>query len=222
MDYKSYINLKLRGLWSVHYMQISITNNNSFQPDNYSVGGAEYDSGSINSMDVNWISGSVYIVESEDSKLSFYENLYGKEVKDEERLHWCICAKRLFLSATKPGISVVTTVKKDLKLYVPKNMKIVFLNVVGSSVNYTNITANKLKISGTDSKFDFSFLKCEELNVNGVNHELNIVLFDNLGATVKSNGICSGFIGKKKEMYGDGRVKIKIDGVNIRHSIKME
>ncbi len=203
-------------------MQISMTNNNSFKPDNYSVGGAEYDAGSINSIDINWINGQVDIIESKDKTLSFSENLHSSKVRDDERLHWCICAKRLFLTATKPGIIVTNAVKKDLKLYVPKNMEVILLNVVNSSVNYTSATAKKLKISGVNSNFNFGLCECDELKVNGVNHSLDIILFNNLGATVKSNGVSSGFIGKKKEKYGDGRVKIKIDGVNIKHNIRMD
>ena len=198
------------------------SNSVNFDENEFIAGGSDYGSDSINSLDINWSGGKILIVESDEKKLYFKENVHGEKITDEQKIHWCINGKKLFITYTKPGVTITNSLVKNLSLCVPKKLKYASFNVVNSSINYKKITVEKIDTNNVNSNLELEFLDCKKLNVSGVNSEINFVLHENLGAKINLSGISGGFLGDREEKYGKGKLKVNISGVNIKYKVVIE
>jgi|GEM_PF-6750802 len=193
----------------------------------YSSNGAEYNAKDIDSIDISWIGGEVNILESEKDVLFFKEDSHGKELSENQKLHWCIekgksGKGKLIIEPEDPSISnkwswwKKSLPKKDLTVYVPKNLERVSLNIVGSVCDFKESTAKKICLSGVGGSLNLAPLNCDKVSVNGTSLDLNIKLNDTAGYTVCRDGVFDGLIGKDEKVYGDGKIKISLEGVKCR------
>lgn len=68
---------------------------------NYSVGSFEYNSGEIRNVKIEWVSGSVKIVESDSDRLKVTET--DKGLSEAQKMRWCIDGQTLKIRFCKPG-----------------------------------------------------------------------------------------------------------------------
>lgn len=193
----------------------------------YYSGGAEYNAKEINSVDINWIRGKVTILESDKKVLSFSEESNVEKLSEDQKLHWRIKKGRggkgkLIIEPEAPSgpnkwrLWKKSLPKKDLTVYVPKGLDRVSLNVVNSDCDFKESTAKEIYLSGVDGSLDLAPLECDEVNVNGTGLDLNIKLSDAAGYTLYRDGVFNGLIGQDKMVYGDGKIKINLQGVNCK------
>ena len=201
---------------------VFVSNNISFDENQLKSGNAEYDSSLINKLDLNWTGGKILIIESAKKNLYFEENFHSQEIREEEKMHWCISDGKLFITYTKPGVILTKNLVKDLSLCIPKKLSSIAFNVVNSSLEYKIITAKKIDSNDVNSNLDLSFLESKKLNISGVNSKVKINLHKDFGATVTVSGVSSGFLGDKEEKYGPGKLKVNISGVNIDYEVNFE
>ena len=69
--------------------------------ENYSVGSFEYNSGEIRNVKIEWVSGSVKIVESDSDRLKVTET--DKGLSEAQKMRWCIDGQTLKIRFCKPG-----------------------------------------------------------------------------------------------------------------------
>lgn len=193
----------------------------------YSSGGAEYSAEDINSINIKWIGGRVTISESDGKVLSFSEESYGKKLGEDQKLHWRIekgesSKGKLIIEAEDPSVSnkwsrlKKSLPEKNLTVYVPKNLDNLSLIVVNSVCDIKESTTKAFYLSGVGGTLDVSSLKCDKIDVDGVNLNLNVKLNDNAGYSVYRDGVFDGFVGEDEQIFGDGKIKINLKGVNCK------
>lgn len=69
--------------------------------ENYSVGSFEYNSGEIRNVKIEWVSGSVKIVESDSDRLKVTET--DKGLSEAQKMRWRIDGQTLKIRFCKPG-----------------------------------------------------------------------------------------------------------------------
>ena len=193
----------------------------------YKVGGSEYETKNVYSVNIHWIGGKVTVIESDGDRLYFKEDSYNKELSENQKLHWCIKRregnkKKLNIFAEKPF--VLTKLwqkkelpKKDLTVYTPRKLKEVSFDVVDCDCEFNNGTANRVGLNGVGSVLKLSPVDCEKIDVDGTELNLEIKLRNSVGVEVCRNGVYDGMIGKDKKVFGNGEIKVNIEGVNNKY-----
>lgn len=199
--------------------------------EKYSVGNAVYLSENIDSVEVNWVSGDILLVETNDKKLTISEKIResNSKVADDQRLRWKIEGKKLIIYPAKSGCKL-DKVKKDLILKIPKNLLGVSLNIKASHLKYERISAKNLNVKTTACSANLSFIDVNraEFNCNATNIKLD--LLNNLGISVKTiRALSSSITINNKDAtkdlnakYGNERCNLDIKTISSEIKIKSD
>ena len=98
----------------------------------------------------------------------------------------------------------------------PKNLERVSLNIVGSVCDFKKSTSKRICLSGVGGSLNLAPLNCDKVSVNGTSLDLNIKLNETAGYTLYRDGVFDGLIGQDEMVYGDGKIKISLEGVKCR------
>lgn len=141
--------------------------------DKYAVGDFEYDVASIRSLSVDWVAGSVTLVESDSDTLKVYEK--GNDLTEDEKLHWAMFGDELVIRYCKSGYvgKLLVNGKKDLIVEVPKNIDI-DVDCVSAEISAENITQNEVEFESVSGKISAKNVDCTELKINSVSGSITI------------------------------------------------
>ena len=181
------------------------------------VGNGSYNSKEINSIDLTWSGGNVEVIESTANNLSIVEEIHSGNVNENQKMHWEVCNGKLTVTPAKPGKNLSDSIKKDLRIYVPKRLKEFKIDLVASSIEYRRATPEEINFNLVGSNVKLWLIDCNKVEANGVGSKANIELVNGLGATVRSSGVAVG--GNNAEEYGDGKCKINIKGTGVECNI---
>lgn len=144
----------------------------------------------IKSIEINWVTGSVRIEESDKDEVTFSEvssldtkkdsigeATENKELSESLKMRYKADGGKLIIQFCKSALRIrtgaVNDLKKDLTVYVPKGTEYdeIKVNVVSSGVYIANVTANKLDLNGisADTKLvgcDAESIKCDTVSGN--------------------------------------------------------
>lgn len=141
--------------------------------DKYTVGDFEYDVASIRSLSVDWVAGSVTLIESDSDTLKVYEK--GNDLTEDEKLHWSIFGDELVIRYCKSGYvgKLLVNGKKDLVVEVPKNID-VDVDCVSAEISAEDITQNDVEFESVSGKISAKNVDCSELKIYSVSGSITI------------------------------------------------
>ena len=166
--------------------------------DKYLTGSTSLDD--IEKVDINWISGKIYISNSLHDENSFFEE-YKVELEDQYKLHYYVENKTLYIKFTKSGKYSWNPVSKDLHINFSKEDSLIRDFVVNSvsadlymngvlvrqmksvsvsgdvELKNTNIT-NKIDIETVSGDVDVEFEKnMEKVNITTVSCDVKVTSY---------------------------------------------
>ena len=169
----------------------NITEFTSYLNDNsYTVASGTVSVSDIKSIEINWETGSVKIEESDTDKISFSEvsNLdsdkdslgeatENKELSESLKMRYKTDGGKLVIQFCKSALRVrtgaVKDLKKDLTVYVPKDVKFdeIKTNVISSAVYAAYLNAAVIELNGVSADLklagcDADTLKCDTVSGN--------------------------------------------------------
>lgn len=186
----------------------------------YIVGDGSYLKSEVQDLDVSWVGGNVTIAVSDLDEFLVKEDLHGKKVDDNQKMHWKIQDGKLTLTPVKPG-KKPSNLKRDLTIHVPKNLESVTLNTVATKITCEVGNLSKFDINVTASDADISLLKAKKLNINGTSANIGVRLLGGLRADLTSSGVAieGKFDGKHSKKSDNSQCKIVIKGVALTYKI---
>ena len=141
--------------------------------EKYTAGGFSYKAAEVEEVVVNWISGSVKVIQKTDASLSVSET--DKGLKDSQKLHWYLDGKVLRIEFCENGYrGDFPKNTKDLTLELPSDIRLE-LNSVSGDVSmadpqkYSDLRINT--VSGATKADD---LKADNLQINTVSGDVRI------------------------------------------------
>lgn len=177
----------------------------------YSVGNAELELGSIKEIEVNWHSGVVEISEYEGDKILIIENA-NEPLSKEDKLIYLSKNGKLIVRTSKvlDGRENEVSIEKDLLIYIPKKNKVLIneikLSTENSEIHVDTKYVSKLKIdsangdinllgrydkiemSNISGNFEAELLNCpQNIDVNAVNGNVMLNMPENKGFVLEHN-----------------------------------
>ena len=205
----------------------------------YKAGNFEYNASDVSSVDINWISGSIVVKQSDSSALSVKEEDTG--LKDKQKLHWYLDGDKLIIQYCKSGYhGSFFSVKKNLTVEVPAGINL-DIDSVSSDVTVTNGKkfgkVNLDTVSGDadleikecgsldadtvsgDVRLDIE--KCDKISVNSVSGDVTFRSLPSDGAEISFSKVSGSLktdknyeMNGKKYVFGGGKCSVSIDTVS--------
>jgi DUF4097 and DUF4098 domain-containing protein YvlB len=177
--------------------------------DTYTAGSFSYDEDSIDSVEINWISGNVYIDESVMSPLEIREES-EKELSDEDKLRYKIEDRKLVIQFCESGVDTGGK-KKDLYVKLPILLDNVELNLVSANTEMVSSAAD-IDINAVSGESYVYVDQCERLDINSVSGDAHVVLDSSLGSKVEFETVSGKYTGDEKSL--DKMCNIKCNTVS--------
>ena len=163
--------------------------NTGYNYDNsaaYTAGDFTYNEDSIDSVEINWISGNVSVEESVMDELSVHEEC-GEELSEDYQLHYLIKDRKLIIQFCKSGADF-DALKKDLYVTLPILLDNVSVNVV-SAASELSSSASTIDINTVSGAVWLGIDQCEKLYMNSVSGDLNVYTDSSLGVKTKFTSV---------------------------------
>ena len=154
--------------------------------ETYSAGDFSYAEDSIDSVEINWIAGNVYIDESVADELSVYEES-GKELTDDEKLRYKIDGRKLIIQFCKSDTDVDDK-KKDLYVKLPILLQDVDINVVSANAEMVS-SATGISCDSVSGELYMYIDQCENLEINSVSGDSHVILDYDLSAKIDFDSV---------------------------------
>ena len=210
--------------------------------ERYTMGGAAI-ADSVNSIDINWISGSVDVLTHSDNTVTFSETS-DKELDENNTLYYYLEGDTLHIQFGKAGkLNINQNSPKNLTIYVPEGAGFEDIDVdsVSASCNIQNVTCDTFEadtVSGditarfnAVSKFmvDSTSADCrleaftapDELEADMVSGNIELAIPESSGFTVSFDSVSgklnSDFEVTKEDdeyIFGDGNADYSVDTVS--------
>ena len=164
-------------------------------PDSYSSGDFSYDESSVESVEINWIAGNIYIDESVMDTLQVYEES-DQELTDSGNLRYKIEDRKLVIQFCQSGTDI-DDMSKDLYVKLPILLKDVDINVVSADTQMVSSAAD-IQYDSVSGRLDLVVDQCEDLTINTVSGDLCVLLDYDLGAKVEFDSVSGKFSGVEK------------------------
>ena len=200
-------------------------------PERYQTGDAVIDQ-TINEVDVDWLEGNIDIVYADQAEVHVYE-VTDSVLSDSLRMHWYVddegCLKIQFCKNGTYKTRRLNNLGKHLTIAVPRGMALDELDVdaVSTELCIDSVVSRKLSLDGVSVNLNANYPTLPaEIDINGVNCEININMASDAGMTIEMSGVNSKLNNSlpstkdgKKTVIGDGKSELDIDAVNCTLSI---
>ena len=168
-------------------------------PGSYTVGGGSVSADDIKEICVNWVSGSVKIEEADTDKITFSEvssldtekdslgeATENKELSESLKMRYKTDGGKLTIQFCKSALRIRTAavkdLKKDLTVYVPKDVKYdeIRADVVSSDVYMAYIHTGKIALNSVSA--DMKLISCEtdKIKCDTVSGNLTVTTDDDI------------------------------------------
>ena len=119
---------------------------NLFGDKNYEVGSFSYEAEGVRKVVVNWVNGSVELVQSAGKTLSVSES--GSDLQEHQKLRWKLEGGTLKINYCKSGLNVtdIAAEKKQLRLELPAGVEL-SVNTVSAPVSAESLELEKFEIN---------------------------------------------------------------------------
>ncbi len=208
-------------------------------PERYTTGDAILEQ-EINAISIDWFSGSIDILNSDNPSVSICEEADGA-LNDTLRMrHYVDENGKLNIQFCKNGISLNTkklkNLKKRLVIEVPRSLDLdeIEVDAVNADVTIDSVLSREVTLDGVNATLDaFYPILPKEINIDAVNSHLTLHVPTTAGMTIDMDGVITSFqselpVGKrgkrgkkdKEIILGDGKCEVDIDAVNGSLNIK--
>lgn len=191
--------------------------------DKYSVGDFEYDKAAIRTLSVDWVAGSVTLIESDSDTLNVYEK--GDALTEDEKLHWAIFGDELVIRYCKSGYlgKLLVNGDKELVVEIPKNIDI-DVDCVSAEIFVEDITQNEVEFESVSGEIFAKNVDCPELELYTVSGA--ITLQNAISADITANSV-SGRIDLELSMADRIDIssvsgKVTVDLLGVGATVKAE
>ena len=147
----------------------------------------------ITEVEIHWISGSVYILQSEDDRVHVQEDYTG--TNEDYALHYKVDGERLIIQPCKSSLSSIKLPRKTLTVSIPKELADLEVETVSAEVELMSGRAADARISTTSGNIigpEFSAQTLELSTVSG-NIRLPGLNADTLSCESVSGDVSLGF-----------------------------
>lgn len=181
----------------------------------YSIGNFTYDSAEIDKIEINWISGNINIVESDNDTLSVSEN--EDALKDNQKMRYLIEGRTLKIQFWKAKFRAnVNSSKKNLTIEIPKNIELE-INQVSGDVKSEKLTLRSLDVDIVSGKIVIGSLTSNDVHVDSVSGQVKIdsINADDIYVDTVSGNVSIGFSCAKKVVIDSvsGNVRLSLNGL---------
>lgn len=129
----------------------------------YTAGEFTYSASDVKEVALDWISGSVNIVKSEESTLRVYETDTG--LTEDQKLHWYLEGDLLRIKFCKSGYTgIFPPNTKDLTLEIPDGIKLE-ASTVSAPVKMGSHSLIKAELSSTSGDYDIGSINAEKIEI---------------------------------------------------------
>ena len=150
----------------------------------YKIADGSFSVENIDTLEVNWIAGSVQIERTGSGSLtvteSLPENSRIESIGEDMKMRYLVKEGKLTLQFCKSGLrlskELYNTLKKDLKITVPEGVELqgVTADVVSSDLSVKNVAAKNFRVHGVSAKLTMNGCAVEDLDCKTVSGKLSI------------------------------------------------
>lgn len=156
--------------------KLNVVTSYVYDDTNYSVGNKAFGF-SIDTINIDWIAGNVYIIQSSNSEIIIREDV-DIEIEDQYRMHYLYEDGVLNVKYTASIKLLEYTFKtKDLYLMLPATANEININNVSSDIHIQMVNINDLDIDNVSGYINIEDTTVNELEIENISGE--IILFDN-------------------------------------------
>lgn len=198
----------------------------------YKSGNFEYTANEIDNIELNWHSGKINILRSDKENLSVSEN--NDKLEESQQLHYFIDGSTIKINYCKSRyVGKIDEKQKNILVEIPEkiNLDINTLNsdvsaddlslsdldikIANGSLNVNTLESDKMNATVGNGRTSLGVAKCNLLDLNTFNGDVEITLLDNLGAEVLTRIGAGEFktekeyvVNREKKIFGSGECKI--------------
>lgn len=132
----------------------------------YSIGNFSYNAENVDKIEINWIFGDITLVESDSAQLNVTED--EDSMNEKEKLRYFLDGRTLKIQFWKSNyIGNIKSLKKDVTIEVPRNIKIQ-IDQVSGNIEGENLDLRSLDLDVVSGRVHIQTLKTYDLNVDSV------------------------------------------------------
>lgn len=171
---------------------------------NYSVGTFEYNAGDIDAVEIDWVSGSVKIGESDSARLTVSETDGG--LSEAQKMRCSIENRTLIIKFCKPGCSgIFLPGTKQLTVEIPKG---IMLTAKSSSAEITLEAESlaKAELQSTSGDIEAGDFSAESIYINSTSGEITVgkaYSEEGIELCTTSGGISAEILSAKEKIYAE-------------------
>lgn len=129
-----------------------------------------------NEVEINWVGGSITIIESDNDTLSVTEN--SVKLPKDQQVHWLLDNGKLTIHYAKSGcLATIDDRYKDLIIEIPKGVEL-SINTVSADICSKNVSPSKLDINSVSADLHIDELKTSDFSIDIVSGNVNISKID--------------------------------------------
>lgn len=209
--------------------------------DKYIAGNGSIQTSQVKNLDIDWVSGSVSVIQGSGSEVRFYEEYKGT-VDDDFVMRWYLDGTTLKIRYRKAGTLVGDISDKHLTVEVPSNLILSNLdvdyvscdvNVQANAVNYAfdgvsgslNLKADTPRIVDIDTvsgSLNMEFARCpDKLEIDAVSGNATVIIPSTSGYSASFDSVSGSFkssipmtIDGKRYIAGDGKSDFSFNSVS--------
>lgn len=147
----------------------------------YSVGNGTVEAGSVQTIEIHWVSGNVEIKEYDGTDIKFEED---EQSKDNYKLRYLVDREKLIIQFCKSGLLRSTKLNKSLTVYVPSSLQeslnIVRVSSVSANISVRSIKVNNIDIETVSGDTSIANLTASDISIDAVSGKVST---DNIECT---------------------------------------
>ncbi len=184
----------------------------------YASGGTTI-TGTVDSLEIDWIDGSVTIAYHQANTMEITETA-RKNLSDAEKLQWWLDGTTLRVKYAKSGVQVSSDLRKSLTVTLPETMasplKKVEIASISASVHCRPLYAENVKLSSVSGTVDAE-CAADELNIFSISGKITLTASANEIKLSTTSGAVEADIGhaEKAEISG-ASAAVRLNGREIR------
>lgn len=154
----------------------------------YTAGGATV-TGRVEKVELNWISGSVYIG-THDGEGVIISETCNRRLDEEDELHWWLDGSTLRVQFAESGVRLSSNMNKSLTVLLPEGMelRVLDVNVVSADVVAEEMIADKIVVNSVSGNVELDAAYVAEVKADTVSGRLTLC-FGSLPEEVKANTV---------------------------------
>lgn len=144
--------------------------------EKYSVGDAYFPTILVENIDINWYSGNVYIEQSEDENISFYE-IIDSELSDDLKVHYLLDDGTLYIKYVKSQEILSYSFKsKELHVKVPQEFKFNTFKcaLISASISLSSLNSDICNIETLSGNINAGKVNTNVMKIEAISGNINI------------------------------------------------